>query len=267
MGRLGLFPPRFERWCETSVVDAEAVRFARALWARRHETIFANRWLGLPALQNPFDAWVIQEIIGETRPDVIVETGSFAGGGAALWASLLAMYGKGRVVSIDTEPEIHGAALEVGVIKERVDFVEGSSSDPALAERVARETEGRRVMVILDSGHSAEHVRRELDLWSPLVTPGAYLVVQDGVITAMDPDHGPGPLEATLAWLPSHPEFEVDSERERMLLTFCPSGYLRRRDQPAATAERTASAKASTSSEVVSQAHIQRTTFEASSQM
>jgi cephalosporin hydroxylase len=41
-------------------------------------------------------------------------------------------------------------------------------------------------------------------------------------------EHGPGPTEALERWLPQHPEFEVDSHRERYFHTFNPGGYLRR---------------------------------------
>lgn len=212
------------------VTDDVTAAFAKRFWEVKETALFRNHWLGVPALQNPFDAWVIQEIIMETRPDVVVETGTFMGGGAVLWGSFLAMAGGGRVISVDISPHIHEHALEHRIVKERVEFIDGSSSDPQVARRVADATSGERVMVILDSDHSAAHVREELEVWSSLVTPGCYLIVQDGLISAIDPDHGPGPLEAIREWLPAHPEFEVDDERERMLFTVCPSGYLRRRE-------------------------------------
>ncbi len=211
------------------LLDEEALRFARRAWDAKDETLFSNTWLGAPAFQNPLDVWIIQEIIWETRPDVIVETGTCTGGGAALWASLLAMVGDGRVITIDIRPLNSPEATSLPIVRERVRFVTGSSADPAIAEQVARETAGSRVMVILDSDHSGEHVRSELDLWSPLVTQGCYLVVQDGIAGwTIGPEARPGPLEATLSWLPEHPEFEADRSRERFLYTLCPSGFLRR---------------------------------------
>jgi cephalosporin hydroxylase len=210
-------------------MNEEAVLFARRWWKRRKTTFVPNTWLGVPCWQNPLDAWIIQEIIAETRPEVIVETGTFAGGGAILWASLLAMFGEGRVVTVDIREGLHARAAQHPLARDRVTFVTGSSTDRDTFTKVAGCCSGARTMVILDSDHRADHVFAELDLWSPLVTPGNYLVVQDGIVTYLDDDMGPGPLEATMKWLPGHAEFEVDETRERMLFTLCPSGYLRRR--------------------------------------
>jgi cephalosporin hydroxylase len=71
-------------------MDDETIQFMRHWWSRNEATFFPNRWLGVPCWQNPCDVWAVQEIISDTRPDVIVETGTFAGGSAVLWASLLA---------------------------------------------------------------------------------------------------------------------------------------------------------------------------------
>jgi cephalosporin hydroxylase len=213
-------------------MDDGAAQFIRHWWSKKDTTFFPNRWLGVPCWQNPCDVWSVQEIISDTRPDVIVETGTFAGGSAVLWATLLAMFGNGRVISIDVSEARHEMANDLPIVKERVEFITGSSTDPMVAEEVRRESEGQRVMVILDSDHAEDHVLRELDVWGSLVTPGCYMVVEDGFVTYAESDYGGGPLEATLKWLPLHPEFEADRSRERMLFTFCPSGFLRRLDQP-----------------------------------
>lgn len=208
-------------------MDDTARSFARHYWERQETTFVPNRWAGVPCWQNPFDVWIIQEIIETTRPDVIVETGTLAGGGAILWASLLAMFGDGQVVTIDVQKDWHQAATS-HPMAERVTWITGSSADPEIVAQVADQWAGKRVMVILDSDHSQAHVTAELDAWGPVVSPGCYMVVQDGFVTYADPEHGPGPLEAVGKWSPTHPEFAVDESRERMLFTFCPSGFLRK---------------------------------------
>jgi cephalosporin hydroxylase len=116
----------------------------------------------------------------------------------------------------------------------RIDFLIGSSTDPAIVEqaRQAADAADGPVMVILDGDHSRDHVARELELYAPLVTPGSVLLSQDGVIDKlrMFSDSRPGPLPANEAFLESHPEFEHDRERnDRFLLTHHPVGWLRRR--------------------------------------
>jgi cephalosporin hydroxylase len=208
-------------------VDEQTQAFTRHYWERIQTTFVPNTWAGVMCWQNPCDVWIIQEIIGETRPDVIVETGTLTGGGAILWASLLGMFGDGRVITIDIQDAGHRDAT-THPMAERVTWVKGSSTDPEVVAHVAAQCAGKRVMVILDSDHTAAHVSRELDAWSPLVSEGCYLVVQDGFVTYAEPERCPGPLEAVEKWLPGHREFQVDAKRERMLFTFCPSGYLRK---------------------------------------
>ena len=120
------------------------------------------------------------------------------------------------------------------VAHERVEYVLGSSTDEVVVERVrAAIGEGQRVLVILDSDHRAPHVARELELWSPLVTPGSYVIVEDGNINGhpVHPGYGPGPQEAIEGFLASAAgeQFDVDRSCERLLMTFNPRGYLRRR--------------------------------------
>lgn len=91
--------------------------------------------------------------------------------------------------------------------------------------------DGHRTMFILDSAHDAPHVAAELRAYAPLVPPGCYLIVQDGVVNGhpLEPDHGPGPSEAIQEFLATNDKFDVDTTRERRLFTFNPSGFHRRR--------------------------------------
>ena len=113
-------------------------------------------WFGHRTLKCPFDLWTYQEIIVDTRPDVIVESGTAFGGSALYLATVLDALGHGRILSIDTEkrgkPPRHP----------RIEYVSGSSVDPAILDRIRTETKGGRTMVILDSDHSQAHVEAEL---------------------------------------------------------------------------------------------------------
>ena len=143
--------------------------------------------------------------------------------------------GHGRVVSIDVN---NGAARERLPTHDRLTFLSGSSTDPAIVEQVhvlARaQGPDAEVMVILDSDHYAVHVMGELQAYAPLVRPGGYLIVEDGNVNGRPvlPNFGPGPGEAAIAFLKNNPDFEVDSDCERFLMTCNPGGYLRRKTPP-----------------------------------
>jgi cephalosporin hydroxylase len=62
------------------------------------------RWLGTVIWQSPFDAWILQEMISDLRPEVIVETGTWEGGSAYYFACICDLLGHGEVISIDLEP-------------------------------------------------------------------------------------------------------------------------------------------------------------------
>jgi len=181
-------------------------------------------WLGTGVLKNPLDLWVYQEIIYELRPDLIVECGTYAGGSAQYFATICDLIGHGRVLTIDSEPRERRK-------HKRIRYVLGSTTAPDTIERVRREASSKKtVMVVLDSDHSRDHVLEELRLYSPLVTPGSYLVVEDTNVNGhpVRPDHGPGPMEAVEAFLAENGRFEVDESREKFLLTFYPRGWLKR---------------------------------------
>jgi cephalosporin hydroxylase len=102
----------------------------------------------------------------------------------------------------------------------------------AVVERIAAEAErARTVMVILDSDHKRDHVLAELRCLGPLVTPGSFLIVEDTNLNGhpVEPDYGPGPMEAVEAFLAERKDFEIDPRWEKFFLSFSPRGYLRRR--------------------------------------
>ncbi|MFY2559115.1 CmcI family methyltransferase [Corallococcus terminator] len=184
-----------------------------------------ERWMGVPIRKIPHDLWVYQEILHETRPDLLIETGTMFGGSALYFAHLFDLLGKGRVISIDLAPK------ESLPQHPRIEYMVGSSVAPGILERVrARIAPGDKVMVVLDSDHSAEHVIQEIHAYGPLVPVGQYLIVEDTNIG--HPLHSfhveRGPMEAVEEFLPGNTRFERDSSREKLLFTSNPGGFLKR---------------------------------------
>jgi len=191
-------------------------------------------FLNVPIEKNPLDLWMMQQIIYETRPDFIVETGTWRGGSALYWAHTLNGAGleQSRVLTVDIQ-DLTNLAAKHPLWKKYVTFFLGSSTDPQIVSKIAELTKGKNVLVTLDSDHTMGHVLNELHAYAPMVTSGSYLVVEDthmdGVPTA--PEFGPGPLAAVRKFLEdgvSQP-FTQDFTREAYIMTFNPGGWLLRR--------------------------------------
>ncbi|MDF0555970.1 CmcI family methyltransferase [Kamptonema sp. UHCC 0994] len=184
-----------------------------------------TRWMGVPILKCPFDLWIYQEIIFEIKPEIIIECGTFNGGSALFLAHLCDIIRYGEIVSIDIE-ERSGRPEH-----SRISYWIGSSVSEQIIERVRQKVSGLSpVLVILDSDHSANHVIQELRLYSPLVTPGSYVIVEDTNINGhpVFPDFGSGPMEAVQAFLSENSSFSLSTDCEKFYFTFNPSGYLKK---------------------------------------
>lgn len=213
---------------ERERIERVSREFATLYHDLRDQTFATTTWLGVPLIKTPNDILVMQQIVAETRPELIVETGVYVGGSALLFASLQEALGiEGKVIAVDIDLSfVHERCRE----HPRIELIEGSSTDPTVVERITREAEGKRTMVDLDADHRGHHVLEELRTYADIVSPNCYLVVEDGWFGGrpVRDDAVPGPSEALDAWLAEGPPFEPDRWRERYLLTQNPRGYLRR---------------------------------------
>lgn len=149
-------------------------------------------WMGRPIIQYPQDA--LQEIIWEVKPDLIIETGVAHGGSAVFFASLLDLNAQcggpkdAEVWCVETDLRAHNReALAEHPMYPRLRIFDGSSVDEKIAAVIAEKVaKCERVMVILDSNHTHEHVLGELNLYASLVSVGSYCVVFDTVIEDLD---------------------------------------------------------------------------------
>lgn len=220
------------------------------------------RWLGRPIIQYPQDIQAMQEIVWATRPDLIIETGIAHGGSLMLSASMLALLdycdaqtsntpllpgvSSRRVIGVDIDIRAHNRQeIEKHPLSHMITMIQGSSINPEIVAQVASAAAGaKRVLVCLDSNHTADHVSAELDAYAQFVTPGSYCVVFDTVIEDMPselcagrPWHpGNSPKNAVHKWLPSHPEFYIDRELEaKIQITVARDGYLKRKSSASST--------------------------------
>ncbi len=196
-------------------------------------------WLGRPVIQYPQDVLALQELLWSYRPTLVIETGVAHGGALILYASILELIGgTGDVIGIEVEFREHNRrALEAHPLKRRITVIEGSSVDPQVVGRVRDMAQRHeRVMVVLDSNHTHEHVLEELRQYSAMVRPGGPLVVFGTSVALVDEhvdlkrpwDQVRNPQSALAEFLKENSRFEIDREiSDKLLITDAPGGYLR----------------------------------------
>jgi cephalosporin hydroxylase len=221
--------------------DSELQKLSRAWFDRSCEFGYSYNftWLGRPIIQFPQDIVALQELIWAVKPQLIIETGIAHGGSLILSSSMLELIGgNGRVLGVDVEIRPHNRkAIEAHPMAKRITLMEGSAVDDGIAAQVRSLAEGKSpVLVILDSNHTHDHVLQELNLYSPLVTKGSYLLVFDTVIEDMPSGafpnrpwgRGNNPKTAVKEFLKHNHRFVLESEIEnKLLLTVAPGGYLK----------------------------------------
>lgn len=204
----------------------------------RYEYSYHFSWLGRPMIQYPQDIIALQEIIWRVKPDLIVETGIARGGSLVFYASMLELLGHGQVLGIDIDIREHNRrAIESHPCFKRIALIEGSSVEEPTVKKVCDVAKDKeRVLVVLDSNHAHEHVLREMQLYSPLVPCGSYMVVFDTVIEEMPAgsfpgrswDKGNNPMTAVQEFLQGSDRFVIDKEiGGKLLITAAPDGYLK----------------------------------------
>ena len=202
-------------------------------------------WMGRPIIQYPQDLVAVQEIIWEVKPDLIIETGVAHGGSAVFFASLLELNSHcggpkdAEVWCVEIDLRTHNReALVAHPMYPRLRIFDGSSVDEKIASVIAEKAaKSHRVMVILDSNHTHEHVLGELNLYAPLVSVGSYCVVFDTVIEDLDDvefvdrpwGKGDNPKTAVAEFMRTNSDFIVDyAIDEKLLISAAPGGYLKR---------------------------------------
>lgn len=211
------------------------------IWIReiaRYKYAYNFTWMGRPIIQFPQDMIAVQELIWKIKPDLIIETGIAHGGSLIFSASMLELIGQGEVLGIDIDIREHNRIeIERHPLSKRITMIQGSSIDASVVQQVKKFAQGKqRILVVLDSNHTHEHVLRELELYSPLVKKDSYLIVFDTIIEDMPEDffpdrlwgRGNNPKTAVWEFLKGSDRFEIDQELEnKLLITVAPNGYLR----------------------------------------
>jgi len=192
--------------------------FAHA-WYMAPYTWDMTSWLGVPVMKNPMDLWMYHELFWNIRPRTVIETGTAMGGSSFFFATLQALMGieKAQVITIDVSHE-HLTRKAPGVT-----YVLGDCTDKAVVEDVLAHVT-HPCFISLDSEHTEAHVLQELELYTPALTVGEFVVVEDTIVQWPDDD---GALGAVNKFLAAHPgEWAQEEMCERYWLTMHSGGWL-----------------------------------------
>jgi len=201
-------------------------------------------WMGRPIIQNPVDMIAMQEILWRVQPDLVVETGVAHGGSLIYYASILALNEASggpqdaRVMGIDIDiREYNRQEIENHPMFPRITLFQGSSIEQTTINYVHNFAQNfKKILLVLDSNHTHQHVLDELKAYASLVSTGSYCVVFDTHVeyfTYADRPWGKGdnPMTAVDAFLKEHPEFEIDEMMDaKLMISVAPRGYLRKKE-------------------------------------
>jgi cephalosporin hydroxylase len=197
-------------------------------------------WMGRPIIQYPQDMIAMQEIIWQVKPDLVIETGIAHGGSLIYYASLLELLGKGEVLGIDIDIREHNRKeIEKHPMFKRIKMIQGSSISNEVIEQVKKYAEGKNsILVCLDSNHTHDHVLKELELYSPLVSLHSYIVAFDTIVEDLPEGYfsqarpwglSNNPKTAVDEFLRENNNFEIDTSVDnKLLISVAPGGYLKR---------------------------------------
>jgi len=204
-----------------------------------HQYSYHFKWLGVPIIQYPQDIIALQEIIWKVKPDLIIETGVARGGSLIFSASMMHLLDSdGIVIGIDIKiRKLNSIAVKNHQLSKRIHLIEGSSITKKVLSKVLQlAKDKKKIMIILDSNHTHKHVLKELEMYSPLVTKGSYLIVFDTIIDDMPErfsENRPwskdnNPKSAVQEFLKTNKRFRVDKDiQNKLLISVAPNGYLR----------------------------------------
>lgn len=180
---------------------------------------------GVPCIKCPFDYVMYQMVINEIKPDLIIEIGTNVGGSAYYMADIMSSIGHGLIHTIDIDDRAYPEVKE----HQRIKFFYNGWEQYDLKEA----NKYKNIMVIEDSSHDYKNTLDAINKFSPLVTPGSYLIVEDGIIDALGwtEEYSGGPVKAIKQFLQVHPEFQIDDKWINMFgneATFNTMGYLKK---------------------------------------
>jgi cephalosporin hydroxylase len=240
----------------TAQCKSESLKDISTKWlniATEYKYSYHFDFFGLPIIQYPQDIVAVQEIIWKVKPDLIIETGVARGGSLIFSAAMLSLLDlcdgnnpfeneatSRKVLGIDIDIRAHNRKrIEQHPLSKKIVLLQGSSvSEGIVSEVKIISKKYERILVLLDSNHTHDHVLKELQLYSDLVSEGSYCVVFDTIIQNQEDDTYPdrpwgknnNPMSAVHEFLAVDKRFEIDKDIDAKLqISVAPNGYLKRK--------------------------------------
>ena len=181
--------------------------------------------------KNPFDLALYLRLLGQLRPQTVIEIGTAEGGSAVWFADMMTVLGVGgRVVTVDCRPP-------VGLADPRIEVLEGDATDLGSTLTSARLAGlPKPWLVVEDSAHTFDVSLAVLRFFDPALAPGDYIVVEDGIVRALPGEqylaYEDGPSRAIEAFLHERgANYSIDTDicdYYGFNVTYAPNGWLKR---------------------------------------
>jgi len=196
-----------------------------ALVILQERSLTQSTYFGIPAVKNPLDFWIYREIIFEQKPDVIIEIGTHCGGTTLALAHICDLMNRGSIIGVDISQALVSYQIKS---HPRITLIEGDACQ-AFEYVCNKINQTANILIIEDSAHTFRNTLNVLEVYSPLIKPGGYFIVEDSICHhGLNEGPYPGPYEAIEMFLKSNHDFESDRSREPAI-TWNPKGYLRRK--------------------------------------
>jgi cephalosporin hydroxylase len=199
-----------------------------------HKALSQSTYCGLPILKNPLDLFIYQEIIYKTKPDIIIEIGTYKGGSAKYLQHILSTVCGENTLIITIDPNNnHNICLD-GIM-----YLQGKASDSKMIEDIQYiidniglwvnfKLNNPKIMVIDDGSHTYDDTLANLNIYSQFVSLNQYYIVEDCICHhGLNVGPKPGPAEAVEEFLKYCRRFLVDRTCERFGLTYNSGGFLK----------------------------------------
>ena len=109
------------------------------LHADQYKYTYNFSWMGRPIIKYPQDIAIMQELIWDIRPDLIIETGIAHGGSIIFSSSMMELLGNnGKVIAVDIDIRKHNRdEIEKHPMMKNITMLEGSSIDENIVTQIA----------------------------------------------------------------------------------------------------------------------------------